>query len=92
MSVAVQLGFCDRGTDPLPDGDAGWRTWVDQFPCLAGIGDPRSMRAWLTEAEPGEADEVLHALATLGSASGGDDVDAATVLAWALLPGGKSVV
>ena len=71
MSVAVQLGFCDRGTEVLRDGDAGWRTWVDQFPCLARIGDPRSMRAWLTEAEPGEADEVLHALATLGSASGG---------------------
>ena len=87
MSVAVQLGFCDRGTDLLRDDDAGWRTWVDQFPCLARIGDSRSMRAWLTEAEPGEADEVLHALATLGSASGGDDVDAATVLAWALLPG-----
>src|SRR5215218_4890378 len=87
MSVAVQLGFSDEGTDSLPNGDAGWRTWVDQFPSLARIGDPRSMRVWLTEAEPGEADEVLHALATLGSASGRDDVDAATVLAWALLPG-----
>ena len=87
MSVAVQLGFGDRAADPLPDGEAGWRTWVAQFPCLSRIGDPPSMRAWLTEAEPGEADEVLHALATLGSASGGDDVDAATVLAWALLPG-----
>jgi hypothetical protein len=47
----------------------------------------KSLRDWLAAARPAEADDVLHALAILGSPSGGDNLAAASVLAWALLPG-----
>jgi hypothetical protein len=54
---------------------------------MSGIGGVGSLRCWLRAAEPAAADEVLHALVTLASPSGGDDASAAAVVAWALLPG-----
>jgi hypothetical protein len=86
MSVATQLGL-DPASTPFVELEQNWACWVDQFPRLARAGDLRSLRGWLAAAEPAEADEVLHTLATLGSPSGADDLAAASVLAWALLPG-----
>lgn len=90
MSVATQLGL-DPASTALVELEQHWASWVDQFPPLARAGDLRSFRGWLAAVEPAEADEVLHTLATLGSSSGGDDLAAASVLAWALLPGACAV-
>ena len=86
MSVATYLGL-DAASTAFIELELHWAGWVDQFPRLARAGDLRSLRGWLAGAEPAEADEVLHTLATLGSPSGADDLAAASVLAWALLPG-----
>jgi hypothetical protein len=91
VSVAAQLGLPDHSAEPPLNSDQSWTSWAERFPCLARVGDPRSLRSWLTAAEPAKADEVLHALAILGSPSAGDDVTAATVLAWALLPGASAL-
>ena len=86
MSVATHLGLDPAGT-ALVELEQEWASWVAQFPRLARAGDFPSLRDWLAAAKPAEADDVLHALATLGSPSGGDNLAAASVLAWALLPG-----
>ena len=87
MSVATHLGLDPDGI-ALVELEREWASWVAQFPQLARAGDFPSLRDWLVAAaSPAEADGVLHALATLGSPSGGDNLTAASVLAWALLPG-----
>jgi hypothetical protein len=87
VSVQTQLGLNDEGNGLLAQAGQNWESWVDRFPCLLGIGGVGSLRAWLRTAEPAAADEVLHALVTLASPSGGDDASAAAMVAWALLPG-----
>ena len=86
MSVATHLGLDPAGT-ALVELEREWASWVAQYSRLARAGDIRSLRDWLAAASPAEADNVLHALATLGSPSGGDNLAAASALAWALLPG-----
>jgi hypothetical protein len=86
VSVATHLDLDPAGT-ALVELEHEWASWVAQFPRLARAGDFPSLRDWLAAAKPAEADDVLHALATLGSPSGGDNLTAASVLAWALLPG-----
>jgi hypothetical protein len=86
MSVATHLAL-EPASPAFIELELHWAAWVDQFPRLARAGDFHALRGWLAAAEPAEADEVLHILATLGSPSGSDDLAAASVLAWALLPG-----
>jgi hypothetical protein len=86
MSVATHLGL-NPATTAFIELEKHWACWVDQFPRLARAGEFHALRGWLAAAQPTEADEVLHTLATLGSPSGADDLAAASVLAWALLPG-----
>jgi hypothetical protein len=86
MSVATHLNL-DPASTAFIELEQHWTGWVEQFPRLAGAGEFHALRGWLAAAEPAEADEVLHTLATLGSPSGADDLAAASVLAWALLPG-----
>jgi hypothetical protein len=90
MSVAGQLGLEDSG-ELLALAGHRWPGWLDQDSRLGAAGDLQALRGWLRRAGPDEADEVLHALATLASVSGGDDVAAAGVVAWALLPGACSL-
>jgi hypothetical protein len=87
VSVQTQLGLHDEGNGLLAHAGQDWASWAGRFPCLLGIGGVGSLRAWLRAAEPAAADEVLHALVTLASPSGGDDASAAAMVAWALLPG-----
>ncbi|GAB3991008.1 hypothetical protein [Nocardioides marmoraquaticus] len=63
-----------------------WGEWADQDPRLSVVAFDE-LQDWLAETSPAEADEVLHALATRAASDGGDDVAAAAVLAWVLLPG-----
>lgn len=63
-----------------------WGGWADQDPRLQVVGFDE-LQDWLAKTPPAEVDEVLHALATRAASDGGDDVAAAAVLAWVLLPG-----
>jgi hypothetical protein len=87
VSVEIQLGLHDKDNGLLAHAWQNWTSWTDRFPCLSGIGGVESLRGWLRAAEPAAADEVLHALVTLASPSGGDDPSAAAMVAWVLLPG-----
>ncbi|MGV1009954.1 MAG: hypothetical protein ACOYBY_15290 [Dermatophilaceae bacterium] len=87
MSVATQLGLNDPEEGLLGQARRKWRAWCAQHPALAVVEDLADLPAWLTRADPGNADEVLHVLARLASPRAGDDVAAAGALAWALLPG-----
>jgi hypothetical protein len=87
VSVELQLGLRNENDGLLALAGQNWASWADRFTCLSDIEGVGSMRGWLRAAEPATADEVLHALVTLASQSGGDDPSAAAIVAWALLPG-----
>lgn len=89
MSVAHQLEL-DQATDVLREATGRWPIWVREHPVLRATR-PDTLRTWLKGGEPGEVDDVLHALVTLASADGGDDLVAARLMAWALLPGATAL-
>jgi hypothetical protein len=85
MRVSQYLDLEDGG-QLLDRARESWAEWTEQEPRLAVV-DYDELGEWLLESPPAEVDEVLHALATLAASDGGDDVAAAAVRAWALLPG-----
>jgi len=87
MSVADQLGLWDETSELLAQADQRWGHWAGTYPALTHCCGLRELRSWLPGADKTEADEALHALATLAAADGGDDTAAAATLAWALMPG-----
>jgi hypothetical protein len=87
MSVAEQLGLDDETSELLALADQRWDHWATAHPALTHCCGVRELRSWLCVADQGEADEALHALATLAAADGGDDLAAAAALACALMPG-----
>ena len=87
MSVADQLGLWDETSELLALADQRWGHWAAAHPALThccGVGE---LRSWLRGADKAEADEALHALATLAAVDGGNDIAAAAALAWAMMPG-----
>ena len=90
MSVATELGLGEGlRSASLLAASGCWAGWAAADTSLAGPTGVAELVDWLRSAEPGEADRVLHALVRLGSASGGDDLVAVDVVAWALLPGAR---
>jgi len=87
MSVADQLGLWDETSGLLALADQCWGQWATAYPALTHCCGVRELRSWLPGADNAEADEALHALATLAAVDGGDDIAAAAALAWALTPG-----
>ena len=87
MSVADQLDLRDESCGLLALADQRWGIWAIAYPALAQCSGVREMRFWLPGASQADADEALHALATLAAVDGGDDIPAAAALAWALMPG-----
>lgn len=87
MSVAEQLGLRDETSELMALADQRWGHWATAYPALTHCSGVRDLRVWLRGANQVEADETLHALATLAAADGGDDIAAAAALAWALMPG-----
>jgi hypothetical protein len=87
MSVADQLGLCDETSGLLALADQRWGHWATIHPALTHCCGVRELRSWLPGADMADADEALHALATLAAADGGNDIAAAAALAWALMPG-----
>lgn len=61
-----------------------WPDWVAVRPSMAGL-DPQQASRWLRGTSPVDC-AVRYDLAVLAAETGGDDVDAAAVLAWAMLP------
>ena len=84
MSVERELGL---GSDLESVIAGSWASWADRRPELARVSDPGRLRGWLHDAEPDQADEVVFGLVWLASTEGGDDSDAARVVAWLLVPG-----
>jgi hypothetical protein len=84
MSVVKALGLVDDQVIALMV--RRWPSWREQVPALGSLADPAGVDAWRRAADPAEVDAVLRGLAELAARDGGDDTDAATVLAWLLLP------
>lgn len=96
VAALLELDGPSRGDSPdvpsLRVAARRWPAWVQRQPALRRVpGGLSGLRPWLRRADPADADEVLQALAALGSARGADDVSAAMVLAWALLPGASEL-
>ena len=93
MKIATLLGVSSMDEDLLVLARQRWESWVaisegalDGTPDLPGLAD------WLWDASPDDADRVLVHLAFLAAHDGADDVAAAAVLSWVLLPGAQAIV
>lgn len=87
MSVATCLGFDDPKGPPSAVAAAGWQRWCHQDPDLAVVDELVDLAKWTRESDAPIADRLLarlHAMAQL-------DAEAASVLAWLLLPGACSL-
>ena len=92
MSVAEQLGLADPGTNELMHrAQQRWPSWCRDDDRLGVVPGPREVPAWSRGAGRAEADEVLHALASLAASDGGDDRAAAAALCLTLLPAAVGV-
>lgn len=88
MRVARQLGLDGPDSTLLVLARDRWAQWQDDLPALAGCEDPLSLPDLFRSWGPARTDEVLQTLAHLASAEGEvDDVAAAGLLAWLLIPG-----
>ena len=81
MSVETELGLGSNLESVI---GAAWPAWTALQPALGRVEDPRRLRAWAKQADPGDADDVAYGLAWLASTEGGHDRDAARALAWLL--------
>ena len=76
MSVAEHLGLNDPDTNELiHQARRRWPGWSRRDPRLGVVSDPLQLPAWTLAADRAEADDVLHALATLAA----DDTGSTTV-------------
>jgi hypothetical protein len=62
-----------------------WSEWTAGRPRLVAA-EPATLRSWLRAAPTAVANAALYDLALLAAKDGGDDDEAALVLAWCLLP------
>lgn len=84
MSVESELGLNPHLGRVMVE---SWPGWAERRPVLLRVSDPCGLRGWLQDAAPELADEVVYGLSWLASVDGGDDRQAAEVLAWLLVPG-----
>jgi hypothetical protein len=84
MSVVKALGLVDDQVIALMV--RRWPSWCERVPDLGSLANPAGVDEWRRAAGPVEVDAVMRGLAQLAARDGGDDTDAATVLAWLLLP------
>ena len=83
MSVETALGLSATLAEEIIE--RRWDDWTKARHALA-LADPARLRHWLRAAPVSEANAVLYGLAVLAASEGGDDTEAALVLAWCLLP------
>lgn len=91
MSLATQLGLEQPDGHLLVSASAKWQQWQQAHPALTVCEELLGLREWIRHSTPGEANEVLLALAELGAADGGDDPAATAALLWLLLPGAVGI-
>lgn len=84
MGLVEILGLDDEQIQHLMG--PHWDCWAGRVPALGCVPAPRELAVWRWTAPAGEVDRVLRGLAELAAADGFDDVDAARVLAWLMLP------
>jgi hypothetical protein len=65
--------------------------WAQRFPVLGGA-DAHRFLDWYEESWAGTKNEVLHALSWWAWKEGGDDTQAASVLAWLMKPAACAVI
>ena len=93
MRIARLLGLSSIDEDLLAVAGDRWESWVTSSDgALEGTADLAGLPDWLWDAEPAQADRVLVHLAFLAARDGEDDLAAAGVLAWVLLPGAQAIV
>ena len=63
-----------------------WPGWCRQVPDLGLLAEPARIDAWRRAAPAAQVDLVVRGLAQLAATDGGDDLDAAQVLAWLMMP------
>ncbi|MGG5258655.1 hypothetical protein [Phycicoccus avicenniae] len=91
MSVAGQLGLVSPDADLLRAAEERWSEWALAHPVLGSAPPPGELHAWMRTLDFGPRNDVVCALGRLGSCAGADEVPAAAVLAWALVPGAVNV-
>lgn len=88
VRVAAQLGLDDPHTSKLLTLARDlWASWCRDDARLAVCSDPLQLPQIFTGWTPAQKDEVLQALAHLASPAGGDQIGAAGLLSWLLIPG-----
>ena len=89
MSVAMQLGFTPDG--PVPVDNVKWNAWCAAHPCLERFAGVEEMWRVVQESPIEQADKWLWVWAQLAAEDGGNDLDAASWLAWALVAGASAM-
>lgn len=95
MSISTHLGL--DVNDPLDIIARRWPDWAHQEPALFQVPNPMELWAWFSQSRMQDrahwrnANRVLQALARLAAEDGVDDLDAALVLAWLMLPTANTV-
>ncbi len=84
MSVEQQSGLTSTSVEELVS--EHWQRWVAEAPALAAVPAPARLREWVATAPGDRVDAVQCALARLGAIDGGDDAEAALLLAALMLP------
>jgi hypothetical protein len=83
MSVARCLGLDEADGPAMTAAALAWQRWCHQDPELAVVDDLLDLPRWTRRATTATKDALLARLHRLAK----DDAEAATVLAWLLLPG-----
>lgn len=84
MNVTEMLGLHDEDMARLVE--SRWPDWVAIDGRLSVVEDPSRLDGWRRKAAPDATNSVLLGLARLAALDGGDDPDAARVLAWLVMP------
>lgn len=84
MNVTEMLGLQDERIGGLVQ--ERWAAWAAIEGRLNPVGDPSRIDAWRRRAVPETANQVMLGLERLAAIDGVNDADAASVLAWLLLP------
>lgn len=85
MSLVEALGLDEQQIPAVVQ--RCWGRWSEQVPALGCVPVPGELGAWRKSAPAEVTDRVLRGLAELAATDGGNDTDAAMVLAWLMVPG-----
>ena len=87
MSVATLLGLDESGDGLLEVARVRWPAWQERHAPLRSVDDLDALKEATRRLTPAESNELLLALAELGSPDGGNEAAATAALVWLLLPG-----